>query len=246
MDIHLPESEQELIEYVERRLGYDRYFPDETNEIDLTENQKHDLVNAAIQMFQMYCYDGCKDIMIKLPLTTGKTEYKLPKSVYAVYNYMTWNEYSNMFSLDYQMKTYVGMNLNFFADQPLTYIEVTRQYLSLVDLKIGYKASFTFNSTTHTLNIIAGAKSGVTLCVLASAFIDEVPSIYSNNWILRYCEQLFLRQWANNFRQFDGVKLPSGITINWREMLGDANQRIKELEDELITFYSRPVRMRRG
>ena len=243
MSLHCPETEDELIAYTKRKLGED-VACDGTLEVDITDNQCRDLVADALQMWKMYSYDGCKEVFYVIPTKTGKTDYRLPSNTFAVYGYLPINEYYNMFSLDYQMKTYMGMNLRNLFD--ITTIQITKEWLALLDLKLGKKYQYLFNSATKILNISAGAQTGTSIVVTASQFVDDVPNVYNEIWMKRYCEATFLKQWATNFRQFNGVKLPGGITINWESMLGDANQRIKELEEELVTHYSRPVCMQRG
>lgn len=244
MSIHCPETEEELIAYTKRKLGEDMACKDETLEVDITDNQCKDLVEDTLQMWKMYSYDGCKEVFYIIPTKTGQTQYQLPSNTFAVHGYLPINEYYNMFSLDYQMKTYMGMNLRNLFD--ITTIQITKEWLALLDLKLGKKYMYEFNSASKMLNIYAGAKTGTTIVVTASQFIDDVPNVYNEIWVKRYLEALFLKQWGYNFRQFDGVKLPSGITINWRDMIGDANQRIEKLEEELVTHYSRPVCMQRG
>lgn len=245
MSLACPETEQELIEYTKRKLGEDR-LDDGTLEVDITDQQCKDLVADAIQMWKTYAYDGCKDVMYVIPTVTNKTDYVLPPNTFAVYGYVVCNQYSDMFSLDYQIRTHVGMDLRFFGNDALTTIELTKEYLALVELKLGKKFDYTFNSVTKILNIVAGAQTGQKLCVVASQFIDDVPNIYNEIWIKRYVEALFLKQWGTNFRQYDGIKLPGGVVVNWKEMIGDANTKIDKLEEELVTHWSRPVRFKRG
>lgn len=245
MSIYNPETEDELIEYTKRKLGEDRSELG-TLEVDVTENQFRTIISDVIQLWKTYAYDGCKDVMYVIPTVTGKTEYKLPPNTFAVYGYVVCNQYSDMFSLDYQIRTHIGMDLKFFGNDALTTIELTKEYLALVDLKLGKKFDYKYNSTTKTLNIIAGAQTGQKLCVIASQFIDNVPGIYQEIWVKKMTEAMALKQWGTNFRQFDGVKLPGGVVVNWKEMIGDANQQIEKLEQELYTVWSRPIRFKRG
>lgn len=242
MSIHSPESIEELIEYTKRKLGEDRNDGG-TLEVDITEDQCYDCVADAVQMWKTYALDGTVDCFYVIPTKTNKTEYNLPPNTVAVYGYIPHNDYTDMFSLDYQMKTHIGMH---YKTYDLTTIQLTKEHLTLMDMKLGKKYHYTFNAATKKLYITAGAQDGQSIVVLASKWVDDVPNIYNEIWLKKYTEALFLKQWGTNFRQYDGAKLPGGITINWKEMLGDANTQIKELRDELISYWSRPVRMKRG
>lgn len=245
MSIHNPETEEELIEYCKRSLGEDRY-DDGTLELDITDNQTHDIVSESIQFFKEFAYDGSYDVMYVIPTITGKTQYMLPSNTFAVHSYYPFSDLNNYFSLDWQLKTTIGNNLRFFQGDVLTTIEITKEYLALLDLKLGKKFDYTYNYTTKVLNIVAGAETGQKICVVASAFIDNVPPLFENRWLRRYVSARFLEQIARNFMQYDGVKLPGGVTIPYEKMLADATTRIKDLENELYTQWARPVRFKRG
>lgn len=242
MSKHEPASMEELILYAKRKLGEDDE-DDSTIEVDITDNQCEDALNDTLQMFKTYHYDGSKEVFYVIPTITGQVEYKLPSNTIAVYGYLPHSEWQNMFSLDYQMKQYLGLTYKTFD---ITTIEITKEYLALMDLKLGKKYMYTFNGVTKTLYITAGAETGSTIVVTASQFIEEVPNIFNEIWVKKYIVCLMQLQWAKNLRKFDGVKLPGGITINWKDMLEEAKAEKKELEQELTTTWARPVRMRRG
>jgi hypothetical protein len=245
MSIHNPENAQELIEYVKRKLGEDKN-DEATLTVDITDDQAMDCVQDAIRIWSNYALDGTITVAMEINVIPGKIFYKLPDQIYAVHGFYNANDMRNIFSLDWQLKTTIGNNLRFFQGDILTTIEITREYLSLLDLKLGKKYDYEYNSTTKMLNIIASPNCCGRMCVIASAFADQSPSLFNNQWILRYTEYLFLKQWGMNFRQFKGVKMPGGVEIDYESMITDANVHLKELEEELYTHWARPVRFKRG
>lgn len=242
MSIHEPKTIDELILYTKRSLGED-IDDDSTIEVDVTDNQCEDLVAKTVQMWKTYALDGTVECFYVIPTITGQTEYDLPSNTVAVYGYLPHNEYTDMFSLDYQMKTHIGLH---YKTYDLTTIQLTKEHLTLMDMKLGKKFQYQFNGATKKLYITAGAETGQSIVVVASKWVDEVPNIYNEIWVKRYMEALMQLQWAKNLQQFDGVKLPGGITINWREMKSEAKTDIERLEKELVENWSRPVRMKRG
>lgn len=237
-----PASIEELIEYTKRKLGEDT-LDDSTIEIDVTDEQCNDLVADTLQLWKTYAMDGSIECFFVIPTITGTTLYQLPQSTIAVYGYVPHSEWQNMFSLDYQMKTYLGLTYKTFD---ITTIEITKEYLALMDMKLGKKYAYSFNGITKMLNIYAGSETGTSIVVMASKFVDEAPNIFNEIWVKKYMAVTMELQWAKNLSKFDGVKLPGSITINWRDTLASAKEEKKSLEEELMTKWSRPVRMKRG
>lgn len=237
-----PATIEELIEYTKRRLGED-ILDDTSIEIDITEQQCLDLVSAAIQKWKTYAYDGCTECFFVIPTITGQTEYKLPQNTVAVYGYVPATEYNNMFSMDFQMRTHIGMN---YKTYDLTTIEVTKEHIAMLDLKLGKKYAYTFNGVTKILTVQAGAETGSSIVAMGAKWTDEVPNIFNEIWIKEYTEALFQIQCARNILKFDGIKLPGNATINWKEILTEGKEAKAKLETEVITHWSRPIRFKRG
>jgi hypothetical protein len=48
-------------------------------------------------------------------------------------------------------------------------------------------------------------------------------------------------QWGQNLIKFDGITLPGGITLNGRQLVDDAKEEIRALEEDLKLGYELPV-----
>ena len=48
-------------------------------------------------------------------------------------------------------------------------------------------------------------------------------------------------QWGQNLIKFDGIALPGGITLNGRQLVDDAKEEIRALEEDLKLGYELPV-----
>jgi hypothetical protein len=56
----------------------------------------------------------------------------------------------------------------------------------------------------------------------------------------KYATALLKRQWGANLIKFEGMQLPSGVTINGRALFEDANTEIQKIEEEFDSKYSFP------
>jgi uncharacterized protein YdgA (DUF945 family) len=57
--------------------------------------------------------------------------------------------------------------------------------------------------------------------------------MYNNAWLKDYVEALFQQQWGRNLSKYDGVQMLGGVTLNGRQILEDASQFKKDLEEQI-------------
>ena len=55
-----------------------------------------------------------------------------------------------------------------------------------------------------------------------------------------YVEALFQQQWGRNLSKYDGIQMLGGVTLNGRQILEDASQFKKDLEDQVRSTYEIP------
>ena len=55
-----------------------------------------------------------------------------------------------------------------------------------------------------------------------------------------YVEALFQQQWGRNLSKYDGIQMLGGVTLNGRQILEDASQFKKDLEEEIRSKYEIP------
>ena len=53
-------------------------------------------------------------------------------------------------------------------------------------------------------------------------------------------EALFQQQWGRNLSKYDGIQMLGGVTLNGRQILDDASQFKKDLEETLRSTYELP------
>lgn len=70
---------------------------------------------------------------------------------------------------------------------------------------------------------------------------DTYTDVWSDRWLQRYAIALIKRQWGMNLSKYTGVALPGNVTLDGRSMLTEANQEVKDLEEELKNTYQLPI-----
>jgi hypothetical protein len=69
----------------------------------------------------------------------------------------------------------------------------------------------------------------------------EYPEIYSDFFVREYAYLLIKKQWAQNLSKYEGVQLPSGITLNASKMMEEAITELEKLEERLQKEFQMPI-----
>lgn len=69
----------------------------------------------------------------------------------------------------------------------------------------------------------------------------DYPDVWSDQWLQRYTIALLKRQWGTNLSKYTGITLPGGVQLDGRTMLTEANQEVKDLQEELKSTYQLPI-----
>jgi hypothetical protein len=85
--------------------------------------------------------------------------------------------------------------------------------------------------------------------ILIRAFVKVVPDegesyaldVFDDEWIKKYTTALIKKQWGSNMKQYDGMPLPGGITVNGQQLWDEANDEIMRLEEQFSLEYETPI-----
>jgi hypothetical protein len=58
--------------------------------------------------------------------------------------------------------------------------------------------------------------------------------MYNENWLKHYATALIKKQWATNLKKFQGLQLPGGVSIDGDKLYAEAQDEIKDLENDLM------------
>ena len=238
-----PNSRQSLIDYSLRALGAP------VIEINVDEDQLEDRVDEALQFYQEYHSDSIVRIYLKHLVTADDVTngyVEVDDSMIFVNNVFpiqASTSQSGMFSVEYQMHLNDLYNLR--HPGVLIDYEMTKQYMAMVDLKIngmGQRSNF---SRHQNRVYIEGddLQEGIYIIVEGHEILDPdtYTDVYNDMLLKKYLTSLIKRQWGLNLIKFEGMQLPSGVTLNGRQIYDDAVQDIEKIEETMQLTYEKPI-----
>lgn len=256
------ETKDDLVFYIFRKLGYP------VLEINVDEDQVHDRIDEALDMFNEYHDDGSKKVYLSIKVTKeildaakekepiddtliqfeqDKFILQLPSSISEVVKVLPVK--SHRFSLhgNWHHDHVVTNNYtrSFFDFKTIDYFiyrhsrELAKNLFQRVT-PIRYQR---YGSKLHidtSLDRYSVDDYIVIECYL-DANLEDNPEIINDIWFKRYCVELVRQQWATNLSLYENMQLPGGLTVNASDMLSQANDNIEKLEEELRTNYEQPL-----
>ena len=238
-----PNSRQSLIDYALRALGAP------VIEINVDEDQLEDRLDEALQFYQEYHSDSIirnyrKHLVTQEDVTNGYVT--LPDSMIFVNSVWPINAsytQAGMFSVEYQMHLNDLYNLR--HPGVLIDYEMTKSYMSLIDLKInGMSQKSTFSRHQNRVYIEGNdLEEGIYIIVEGHEVLDPetYTDIYNDMLLKKYLTALIKRQWGLNLIKFEGMQLPGGVTLNGRQIYDDAIQDIEKIEETMQLTYEKPT-----
>lgn len=228
--------------------------------IEVDNDQLDNNINDTLEQYMEVAYAGMLERYIPIKLLKDVQEYVLPYEIFAVLNVhssgiggVANSTPSNIFSINQFIATdlYRG---NGKIDL-LTY-EMTNQMLSTLEIVMGRKITFDFNSISKVLHVFSKPTQDEN--VLLHVYKKNVPTytiddtdpqnpievedtnIYDNRWVKRMAIERVRYQWATNLGKYSGSALPNGLVLDVPTMLGEAKENITKLEEELETEWKLP------
>ena len=150
---------------------------------------------------------------------------------------------TGFFSIEYQLHLNDLYNLR--HPGVLIDYEMTKQYMSLIDLKInGMSQRSTFSRHQNRVYIEGDdLQEGKFIIVEGHEILDPdtFTDVYNDMLLKKYLTALIKRQWGLNLIKFEGVQLPGGVTLNGRQIYDDAIQDIEKIEETMQLTYEKPI-----
>jgi hypothetical protein len=172
----------------------------------------------------------------------GETEKRyidLPDYIYGVTRVIPFagtQTSKSMFDIQYQLRL---NDLYDLTSTSIIYYKQVMDHLSLLDFELNGKPMFRFNRLQGRIYLDINWETDVIpgTFVVLEAYRALDPNtftlVWNEPWLKRYGTALIKRQWATNLKKFGGIQLPGGVTLDGQSMYAEAQQEIKELEDEL-------------
>lgn len=243
-----PNSRQTLIDYCLRSLGAP------VVEINVDEDQIDDRVDEALQYYQQYHRDAIEKIYLKHQITQADIDNgyvainDLITEVVRVFPLNDSNASTDdaLFDIDYQLHLEDVYNLG-YTGSLVDYV-MSKQYLTLIDMVIDAdNKHISFKKHMNQLRIDMDWSKEVSvdeyIVIECYRIIDPTTytDVYNDYYLKRYLTALIKFQWGTNLSKFEGMQMPGGITFNGRQILDDAREEIRQLEEEVRLNWEEPM-----
>lgn len=238
-----PTTKAEFKEWCLRKLGKP------VIEVNVDEDQVDDRVEEALSYYQDYHFDGTAKDFISHAVTADDIANKyvtIPEAVIGVINIFDIGDAihtQNLFNLRYQFA------LNDFYDTTnislIDYRMAMERIQFFEEILVG-KAPIRYNRHKNLLHIDMDwgkVKVGEYIIIECYRIVDPdtYTDVWKDRWLQNYATAKIKYQWGTNLTKFSGMQLPGGLQFNGEQILKDAEEEIRRLEDEMISSYSLPV-----
>ena len=236
-----PTTRAEFKDHIMRKLG----FP--VIEINVDDDQVEDRIDEALEYYYDYHFDGAEKVYYKVLLTQTDIDNQyvtLPEGIEVV-SIMNppFGVSGGMFNVQYQ---YVLNNLSEIVSGTVSnFVMGMTNLRNMEDLLEGWP-HVSFNRHTDRLYIHEDwTKWNVGDYLVVEGYkrldVDVYSDIWTDRWLQNYAAAKVQETWGRNLSKFSGMQLPGGVTFNGEQILNDAREEIRRLEEELLKSYSIPV-----
>lgn len=239
-----PSSREQLKDYCLRKLG----FP--VIDINVDDDQVEDRIDEAFQYFQDFHFDGTQRVYLKHQLTSENIENKyIPITndgiigITRIFPVAASNATVNMFDLRYQLRLH---ELYDFTSTSYVNYVLTMQHIRTLDMLFSGEQPIRFNRHSNRLyldwNWIQFAQAGEFIIIEGFAILDpeEYERVYNDRMLKKLATAYIKKQWGNNMKKFGGMQLPGGIVMNGQQIYEEAENEIKDLEQEIRNTFEAP------
>lgn len=249
-----PTNRAEFIAWVKRRLG------SPVINIELSDEQCDDLVDAALNIWREYHYDATERTYLKHQVTQEDIDNKyIPctDDIISIVRVVKTNESNlNLFDIRYQLRLQDFYN---FSNVSMQHYVITMEKLALLDWLLNPEPTISFTRYTNRIHLNIDwankIKVGDYLVFEVYRAIPEPSAgdppntppvttrIFQDRWLQRYTTALFKQQWGANLKKFGGIQMLGGVTFSGQQLFDEATLEIEKLEQELHNSYQPPPRI---
>lgn len=142
-----------------------------------------------------------------------------------------------LFDITYQLRMNDLRNL---SGGTMGYFTSSMEYLSMLDFFLRKEKQFRFNRRMGNLYLDidwnAEVVPGEYLVIEVYRVVDDqvYTDLYNDVWIKKYATAKVKQRWGNNLRKYKDLALPGGAYLNGENIMNEATEEIKQLEDDMI------------
>lgn len=230
-----PHDRETFKEYCLRKIGAP------VIEINVSDEQVEDRIDEAISFFRDYHYDGSQLVYLKHQLTQEELDrgwIEVPQRLLGVTRIFdlgaSISTGAGIFNVSYQ---FVLHNLEDITKYDVTNFYMAMQHLEFIQEILVGKPLIRYNRHVDKLfidikrDILA---EGSFIIIEAYDIIDETvySDFWKDRWLQNYATVLIKEQWGSNITKFDGMQLVGGVTFNGQQILNDAREERRQMEEQ--------------
>ena len=241
-----PTTREQLIEYCLRALGAP------VLQINVAPEQLEDRLEEALQFYQHYHDDSMVHHFRKHQLTQEDIDNQyidIPDDLIFVIRVLPFGSIGAreaMFNIEYQ--THLNDVYDLRAPGSLINYRMIKKHMSLLSdmFNKGQHQRIRFNRHMNKLYLDtdwAGTfKEGDYIVVEGYSTVDpeDYREVYNDMFLKRYLTALIKRAWGLNMKKFAQVQLVGGVTMDGQTIFSEANDEIRQLEEQVESHWSAP------
>lgn len=236
-----PTSKQEFKEYVLRKIGAP------VIQINVSDEQVDDRIDEAIQFWNDYHYNGSEHVYLKHQLTQTDIDngyIELPDEVYQrllgvtrIFDMgVSISAGGGMFNVTYQ---FVLNNIQDITGFTVSNYYQTMQHLQFIQEILVGRPMIRYNKHVNKIHLDMTMRKlvpGNFIIIEGYDIID--PGLYSDmwndRWLQNYATVLVKEQWGTNLTKFTNMQLVGGVQFNGEQILNEAREERRLMEEQAI------------
>ena len=232
-----PTTRQTFKDWVLRKLGAP------VIDINVSDEQIDDRIDEAVDFWRDYHYSGSQLVYLKHQITqTDKDNgyITLPAQLLGISGIFNMQSSistgGGIFNVQYQ---FVLNNLEDITGYNITNYFMSMQHLEFLQEMLVGRPMIRYNKHVNKLHIDSGQDAmtvGEYIIIEAYDVIDPdtYSDVWSDRWLQNYTATLVKEQWGSNLTKFTGMQLVGGVSFNGEQILADAKEERRLMEEEAV------------
>ena len=232
-----PTTREQFKGWVLRKLGAP------VIDINVSDEQIDDRVDEAVDFWRDYHYSGSQLVYLKHQITQADKDngyVTLPAQLLGISGIFNMQSSistgGGIFNVQYQ---FVLNNLEDITGYNITNYFMSMQHLEFLQEMLVGRPMIRYNKHVNKLHIDSGQDAmtvGEYIIIEAYDVIDPdtYSDVWSDRWLQNYTAALVKEQWGSNLTKFTGMQLVGGVSFNGEQILADAKEERRMMEEEAI------------
>lgn len=232
-------TKEGLRNYIKSQLGAPSI------QIEVTDGQIDEIIDDTVQKFTEYAYGTLEDVVIVQ--INGVGEYQLPDTITNIVH-MSKGSTSNItnFSSNFGEGFVPDMWSEQFFSGALTGDIVTSiisisNNKAMIDKFLGDELAYNFNHLSKRLKVLENYVGPIALHYQYEYIANDLNDfVFNHEWIKNYSKAKVKELWGTVTGKYEQT-LVGGARINYERFLSEAQEEIRNLDEELLEKWSDPA-----